>query len=175
MKARTLGRLGVLALALCLITTCLLGGTLAKYTSTVAGEAVATVATWSFTAEGQAATFTDINMKASGAKVLPGDSGTFEVDLAAGADVGVAYTITPTLPTDSNFSFKLGSSSGTAITSGKTISGVLAASGTETVTIYWAYADVTAAAATAGTEQTFAMSIVGEQSSAATAAASVST
>ena len=47
MKKRfNFGRLGALALALTLITTCLTGGTLAKYTSSTVGTGTATVAKW---------------------------------------------------------------------------------------------------------------------------------
>ena len=41
-------RLGVLALALTLVTTCLTGGTMAKYVTEVTGNATAAVAAWSF-------------------------------------------------------------------------------------------------------------------------------
>lgn len=44
------GRLGALALALTLITTSLMGGTLAKYTTQAAGTGTATVAKWAFKA-----------------------------------------------------------------------------------------------------------------------------
>ena len=43
-------RLGALALVLTLMTTCLTGGTLAKFVTEVEGEAEATVAAWEFKA-----------------------------------------------------------------------------------------------------------------------------
>lgn len=47
MKKRfNFGRLGALALALTLVTSCLTGGTLAKYTTSVSGTGTATVAKW---------------------------------------------------------------------------------------------------------------------------------
>lgn len=47
MKKRfNFGRLGALALALTLVTSCLTGGTLAKYTTSVDGTGTATVAKW---------------------------------------------------------------------------------------------------------------------------------
>lgn len=51
MKKRfNFGRLGALALALTLVTSCLTGGTLAKYTTSVSGTGTATVAKWAFKA-----------------------------------------------------------------------------------------------------------------------------
>lgn len=51
MKKRfNFGRLGALALALTLVTSCLTGGTLAKYTTSVDGTGTATVAKWAFKA-----------------------------------------------------------------------------------------------------------------------------
>lgn len=48
MKKNHAARLGALALALTLVSTCLMGGTLAKYTTTVEASAKATVAKWDF-------------------------------------------------------------------------------------------------------------------------------
>lgn len=45
-------RLGALALVLTLMTTCLTGGTLAKFVTEVEGGAEATVAAWEFKATG---------------------------------------------------------------------------------------------------------------------------
>ena len=50
MKKNHAARLGALALSLTLVSTCLMGGTLAKYTTTVTGTATATVAKWVFNA-----------------------------------------------------------------------------------------------------------------------------
>ena len=55
MKKNHAARLGALALALTLVSTCLMGGTLAKYTTTVTGTATATVAKWVFNANNAAA------------------------------------------------------------------------------------------------------------------------
>ena len=60
MKERTIhmkeksyvARLGALALVLTLMTTCLTGGTLAKFVTEVEGTATATVAAWNFEAAG---------------------------------------------------------------------------------------------------------------------------
>ena len=102
MKKSTLRNLGVMAVVLCLVTTCLLGGTLAKYTSTITGGGTATVAKWSFNANGQTDTFTAIDLAESiaasdkiNAKVMaPGTEGSFKIELDAGdSDVGIDYKI----------------------------------------------------------------------------------
>ena len=51
-------RLGALALALTLVTTCLLGGTMAKYVTTVSGSGSATVAKFDVGIKGNDTTFT---------------------------------------------------------------------------------------------------------------------
>lgn len=50
MKLRNVTRLGALALTLTMVTTCLLGGTLAKYTTTVSGTDSVTVAKFGYEA-----------------------------------------------------------------------------------------------------------------------------
>lgn len=92
-------RLGVLALALTLMTTCLLGGTMAKYTTEITGKGSATVAQWKFEANGGTSEFNiDLaNTKYSNVvdkKIAPGTKGSFDIILdATGSEVGVAYSI----------------------------------------------------------------------------------
>lgn len=100
MKKKTVGRLGVVALALTLISTCLMGGTLAKYTTEVTGTGSATVAKWSFKANDQTATFTDIDLASTAytnvaaKKIAPGTEGSFDIKLdASGSEVAVKYEI----------------------------------------------------------------------------------
>lgn len=52
MKKKLFGRLGVVALALTLVSMTLMGGTLAKYTADVSGSATATVAKFAFDLNG---------------------------------------------------------------------------------------------------------------------------
>ena len=52
MKRRRTTRLGVVALALTLITMTMTGGTLAKYTAEVTGDTTATVAKFAFDLNG---------------------------------------------------------------------------------------------------------------------------
>lgn len=122
MKKSSLRNLGVMAVVLCLVTTCLLGGTLAKYTSTVNGTATFIAAKWSFKANNQEENFTvtDIGRSAytntdiADGVIAPGVEGAFDVVLdASESQVGVGYTIkitnadetgTVTIPTGLLFS-----------------------------------------------------------------------
>lgn len=131
-KKSYVGRLGALALMLTVITTCLLGGTMARYVTEVTGSATATVASWSFKANnnGNNTTFTAIdlgdttNRTSYDGKTLkegviaPGTSGNFTISIdGTGSDVGIDYavdikasTTTPSggtiLPDDLMFSTK---------------------------------------------------------------------
>lgn len=103
MKKNHAARLGALALALTLVSTCLMGGTLAKYTTTVTGTATATVAKWSFKANGETATIADIDLgntlKYNANNIIskviaPGTEGSFDIIVdATGSEVGIDYTI----------------------------------------------------------------------------------
>lgn len=106
MKTNHAARLGALALALTLVSTCLMGGTLAKYVTEVTGTATATVAKWSFTANEQTSSFTGIDLgdtthrKAYNGTdinegvIAPGTEGSFDIVVdATGSEVGVAYQI----------------------------------------------------------------------------------
>ena len=96
-------RLGVLAVALTLVTACLLGGTMAKYVTEVTGTGSATVAKWSFKANGETETFTGIDLASTAytninntdkKRIAPGTEGNFDIVLdASGSDVAVDYTI----------------------------------------------------------------------------------
>ena len=106
MKKNHAARLGALALALTLVSTCLMGGTLAKYTTTVTGTATATAAKWVFNANNAAADtkkFENINLgdtlnyKVTDIKtgvIAPGTEGKFDIELnGTGSKVGIDYTI----------------------------------------------------------------------------------
>lgn len=92
-------RVGVLALALALVSACLLGGTLAKYSTEVTGTGSATVAKWSFTANGATDKF-DVSLVdetqtgVAEGRIAPGAKGSFAIELDAnGSEVAVDYTI----------------------------------------------------------------------------------
>lgn len=106
MKTNHAARLGALALALTLVSTCLMGGTLAKYVTEVTGTATAMVAKWSFDAKnGEKSISTEnyevnlTNTKYQETDILdgviaPGTEGSFKIVVdATGSDVGVDYTI----------------------------------------------------------------------------------
>lgn len=93
-------RLGILALVLALTSTCLLGGTMAKYATEVTGTGSATVAKWSFKVNGETATMATVdlaNTNYSNVKsktIAPGTKGSFDIELdASGSEVAVDYTI----------------------------------------------------------------------------------
>ena len=110
MKTNHAARLGALALALTLVSTCLMGGTLAKYVTEVTGTATATVAKWSFDAKnGDKSIATQeykidlgdttnrVAYEGTDIKegvIAPGTEGSFAILLdGSGSDVGIDYTI----------------------------------------------------------------------------------
>ncbi len=117
MKRRRTTRLGVVALALTLITMTMTGGTLAKYTAEVTGDTTATVAKFAFDLNG-ASEQTDsaaINLSdmfsntynnglvktkesGTGKLVAPGTSGRVKIELKNKGDVQIKpdFTITET-------------------------------------------------------------------------------
>lgn len=106
-------RLGVTALALTLVTTCLMGSTLARYVTEVTGSANATVAKWSFKANNStAATFADIDLgrtaydssTITAGVIAPGTSGSFDIVIdGTGSEVGIDYEIKLEAATDTTF------------------------------------------------------------------------
>lgn len=105
MKKRSYAaRLGVLALALTLVTTCLTGGTLAKYTTEVTGTGKAVVAKWSFLV-GNDTTAPTTSMSTltlhpakydnvTDGKIAPGTTGYFIIHAKNDSDVAATYTAT---------------------------------------------------------------------------------
>lgn len=108
MKKRfNFGRLGALALALTLVTSCLTGGTLAKYTTEVSGTGTAAVAKWAFKAgdskedKREIKTFA-LGETASGVaadKIAPGTSGKLPLyvdltDTEVATEIKVAISVT---------------------------------------------------------------------------------
>lgn len=106
-KRLNFGRLGAMALALTLITTCLMGGTLAKYTSKVEGSGKATVAKWKVAFKNgndPLANNFEIDLADTGSnknnvtdkKIAPGSTGSIPIEIdAAGSEVAatLSYTI----------------------------------------------------------------------------------
>lgn len=191
MKTKTLGRIVVLALALCLISTSLMGGTLAKYTTEVTGTGTTNVAKWAVafkadegatttsTERTTAYTFTlgDTRTDAEGTlvatdRIAPGSTGSIAVEIdGTGSEVPYTWSITANygdLP--STIKFYQDSGYTTVLTSGSGWTGDVAlnAVGTAvTKTIYWKWVTETDAADTTigivGDTDTFTVVLKAEQ------------
>lgn len=104
-------RIAILVLALALLTSCFVGSTFAKYTSSSEGTGTATVAKWAFTvndkdvAASEAFTFdflstyyddatgTNEETGVNGKKLAPGTKGAFSFEVVNGSDVKAHYSI----------------------------------------------------------------------------------
>ncbi len=167
MKKNHAARLGALALALTLVSTCLMGGTLAKYTTTVTGAATATVAAWVFNANdanaetkkfeniklGDTLSYNEKDIKKN--VIAPGTEGSFDIKLdGTGSEVGIDYAIkianassTKKLPSNLVFSTKaiVAENTGNSLDklsseSGSLLSGTIdynESNMKKTITIYW--------------------------------------
>lgn len=184
MKKSYVVRLGVLALALTLVTTCLTGGTLAKYTTDVEGTGSAVVAAWSFKANDQTATMTNLDLATTAysnvatGKIAPGTEGSFAIKVdASGSDVAVDYAIKFSNLTNKPANLKFYSDAGH--TAEKDITDKLTTDGFTgsialadianpvTETVYWAWEYGTAAeddqATISGKTMTFDITVTGTQ------------
>lgn len=98
--------LGALAVAMTLVTTSLTGGTMAKYATEVTGSATATVAAWSFKANGEDAAMTGIDLGNTANRasynektikegvIAPGTKGSFKIVVdGTGSEVGIDCSI----------------------------------------------------------------------------------
>lgn len=106
MKKKFSARIGVLALALTIVSTCLLGGTLARYASDIAGTGTANIAAWNVAfsqGNGEPET-TDFNFTLASTKtangsvasdaVAPGDKGEIKIKIdGTGSEVAYEYKI----------------------------------------------------------------------------------
>ncbi len=112
MKMNRTMRVAVLMLALTIITSCFVGGTFAKYTSTTTGSSTATVAKWSFKVNNAefavqpeaTLTFnlfdtindtgntTDEGDVADG-RIAPGTAGSFDMIIANTSEVNATWTV----------------------------------------------------------------------------------
>lgn len=103
-KSNLVARLSVLTIALTLVTTSLIGGTLAKYTTEVTGTGSAQVAKWSFKANEKSggddkftvnlADTADENLNVTNGKIAPGSKGSFNIEIdATGSETALEYKI----------------------------------------------------------------------------------
>lgn len=151
MKKSIFTKIGAAAMVLTLVTASLVGGTFAKYTSTAAGTAKATIAKWNVAFNNGNDTFTEgtvITLEGSGKdkKVAPGDKGQFSLSVdASNADVDVDYTITFGVGANNHIKFYSGDDLKDEITDVSGSIDVLnAAEGVSpefSKTIYWALKD----------------------------------
>lgn len=118
MKKSIFTKVGAAAVVLTLVTASLVGGTFAKYTSTVSGTAKATVAQWKIAVKDSADTALsdkfDLSIVNSNdalvtndGKVAPGASGSFEIKIdGTGSEVGYSYSVKATGTTLNNIPLK---------------------------------------------------------------------
>lgn len=153
MKKSLFSKVGAAAVVLTLVTASLVGGTFAKYTSSVNGTAAATVAAWKIafkdgadTEITESSTIALKPMKTDNKKadvIVPGDKGTLELNVdGSGSEVGFTYTITinPQTENVANVTFYSDENCTEALAE-KDLTGKVAYSTTEsmnaTTTIYW--------------------------------------
>lgn len=177
MKAgKVVKSLGMAAVALTLVSACMVGSTLAKYTTTLTGSGTAVVAKWApkFTANstefvnGTTVTLSDTSIginKLTSGSIAPGTDGNFAIEVAHDTDSDVAFRYTITISNmdkvPANLKFYTDSSFTTPLTETSSGSGVyeivaddlLLGAGAETTTVYWQWGmGTTQAEDTADTE-----------------------
>lgn len=191
MKKYFLGRIGLLAMALCLVTTSLLSVTLAKYASTLTGKGDVAIAKWSFKvgvndnapSDSESWTFSladtkEANANVATGKVAPGDKGKIVVKLdATGSEVAIDYEIEldKTKLTTTASVVKFYSDDAYTNEVGSKITGSIALADVSTVveqTIYWKWDDTSAdtadtTAGIGGTTETFDIKVTATQKIAA--------
>lgn len=143
--------LGALAVVMTLVTTSLTGGTMAKYATEVTGSATATVAAWSFKANGEDTTMTRIDLGSTANRasydkdtikegvIAPGTEGSFEIVVdGTGSEVGIDYilVISDSSSLPSNLKFTVGNDE---YTLGSEMKGEIpySASMNKTVSVKW--------------------------------------
>ena len=153
-------RIAGVMLGASLLMTCVISGTLAKYTSSSNGSATATVAKWSVEvnstdiAKNNTVTFdlfdtvkeedtntTEENVSAG--KIAPGTGGSFELKIDNKSEVDAKYSIALTETNTSNVPIQYSTDKTTwadsldAINTAQTDVDIAKETGTKTVTVYW--------------------------------------
>lgn len=152
MKKSIFSKVGAAAMVLTLVTASLVGGTFAKYTSTVSGEAKATVAAWNIAFEANdkaiienqpieiVPTGTDGRLAGT---VVPGDAGELKLAIdGKGSEVGFKYTINIAAKDPSKAAVKFYKDSGHSQEINGDLTGTVYYSATaedmkKTETLYW--------------------------------------
>ena len=165
MKKNNMMRIASVLLVAVLLSTCVISGTFAKYTSSATGEDTARVAKWDFKINGatanssntfefdlfktindtkDGATEADIN-PADGTIIAPGTKGSFDIVLKNDSEVTAEYTIDYTVTNTANIPVKF-SLNGTDWKDSiddldvKTAKTVAIGATEETITVYWQWA-----------------------------------
>lgn len=153
-------RIAGVMLGASLLMTCVISGTMAKYTSAATGSASATVAKWSVEVNGtdiaknDSVTFNLFNTvneadtttteeNVSDSRIAPGTGGSFDLKIDNKSEVDAKYTIalTETNNSDVPIQYSLDKTAWTddltAINTAKKDVSIAKETGTETVTVYW--------------------------------------
>ena len=191
-------RVGAAAFALTVVSSCIVGGTLAKYTTTVAGTGSAIVAKWAPIFKGGTnggafensvdvkLTDTTLNNKVVDGKIAPGTDGSFSVQVSKGeTEVEFKYSVSISDLTNrpANLKFYKDSSFNTELTETSVGSGVYELSSDDTMgltdsektlTVYWKWPYEVSGEATAAAESRDAAdSDTGNKATASEAAATM--
>lgn len=153
-------RIAGIVLGASLLMTCVISGTLAKYTSSATGTAAATVAKWSVEVNGtdiakndtvtfdlfntiNEADITTTEDNVAGDKIAPGTGGSFALKIDNGSEVDAKYTLALEETNNSNvpIQYSLDKTTWTddltAINTNQTDVALSKETGTKTVTVYW--------------------------------------
>lgn len=155
-------RIAGVMLGASLLMTCVISGTMAKYTSAATGTATATVAKWSFKVNNTeiavtpAATIdfdlfetvkeadtTTAEENVTDGKIAPGTGGSFKLEIANESEVDAKYTIalaetnTNNVPIQYSLDKTAWTDDLTAINTDQTDVEIEKSTGTKTVTVYW--------------------------------------
>ena len=170
MKKSTTRRLLLLCLCLTLITVSLIGGTLAKYTSTVGGSGTIQAASWDFdvTINSTAVESTSTTFTMPTGKMYPGMTDiSIPVYVKNGSDTVTAdYTVTVTVSNEiTNLTAKFGESDLTLGTAHTTTAATLAVDGVATTNLVlsWPYGENVDDTADAGDTVTVTITVTGNQ------------
>ena len=167
MKKNRMMRLASVLLVLCLLTTSVISGTFAKYTSTSSGSDVARVAKWSIKVEdteigvagdtsvafnlfstindtGNTAAEADVATKEGEKIIAPGTAGSFVIDIKNESEVNAKYTIALEETNASNIPLQYSVDGATWVDSvaeltmtALTDQTIAMGTGTATKTVYW--------------------------------------
>ena len=139
MKKNKMMRIASVLLVAVLLSTCVISGTFAKYTSSANGTDTATVAKWDVSVEDVklGSTAKNFTFDIFGDKLAPGMSGTFELDITNNSEVNAVYSLDFTVTNASNVPIQF-STDGTTYSNDLTdVTDQTLSSGANKVTIYW--------------------------------------